>query len=63
MQLDPEMGTCTRPHPSDVSPGRTRESKINSTLSQEPAVSVVIHREGQQIEEVQGNQFLIISVL
>lgn len=61
MQLDPEMGRSTRPQdPSDVSPGRMRESERNSTFSQEPPVNVAIHREGQQIEEMQGNQSLII---
>ena len=61
MQLDPETGRSTRPQdPPDVSGGRMRESERNSTLSQEPVANVVIHREGQQIEELQGNQFLII---
>ncbi|XP_015770334.1 PREDICTED: uncharacterized protein LOC107348782 isoform X4 [Acropora digitifera] len=55
MQLDPETGRSTRPQdPSDVSSGRMRESERNSTLSQEPVVNVAIHREGQQIEEMQG---------
>lgn len=61
MQLDPQAYRSTRPHdPSDARPGRIRESERNSTLSQERAVSVAIHGEGQQIEDVQGNQFLII---
>ncbi|XP_074619105.1 ubiquitin carboxyl-terminal hydrolase CYLD-like [Acropora palmata] len=55
MQLDPETGRSTRPQdPPDVSGGRMRESERNSTLSQEPVANVVIHREGQQIEELQG---------
>ena len=58
IQLDPETGRHTKPHPLDVSPGRTGESEINSTLSQEPSVNVESHREGQQIEEAEGNQFL-----
>lgn len=61
MQLDPQVYRSTRPlDPSDVSPGRMRESERNSMLSQESAVNVAIHRESQQIEDVQGNQFLII---
>ena len=56
MQLYPEACRSTRPHdPSDVRPGRMSESEKNSTLSQEPAVNVAIHRESRQIEEVQGN--------
>ena len=58
MQLDPEIDQYRRPHIPDVSPGRTRESEIDSSLSQEPSVNVESHREGQQIEEVQGKQVL-----
>ena len=58
MQLDTEIGQYLRQHVPEVSPGRTRESEIDSTLSQEPSVNVGSHREGQQIEEVQGKQDL-----
>ena len=58
MQLDPEVGQYPRQHLPEVSPGRTRESEIGSPLSQEPSVIAGSHREGQQIEEVQGKKDL-----
>ncbi|XP_067052974.1 ubiquitin carboxyl-terminal hydrolase CYLD-like [Acropora muricata] len=54
MQLDPEIDQYPRQHAPEISPGRTRESEIGSSLSQEPSVVAGSHREGQQIEEVQG---------
>ena len=59
MQLDTEIGQYLRQHVPEVSPGRTRESEIDSTLSQELTFSECWEsQEGQQIEEVQGKQDL-----
>ena len=47
MQLDTEIGQYLRQHIPEVSPGRTRESEIDSTLSQELTFSECWESQGR----------------
>lgn len=47
LQLDTEIGQYLRQHVPEVSPGRTRESEIDSTLSQELTFSECWESQGR----------------